>query len=115
MSNFLKQQKASKFGKIIGNAINISAQLSVPLALINCAMLVVTTGTALQNRGINITIWEIALVIVVVMASASLVVWKFILPNFYASWSEQFYRHSNPLVRDIQQIKKKLDIKDEDE
>ena len=112
MNGFLKQQKSSKFGKVIGNCFNISAQMGIPLTLVNTAMLIITTSTALQNRGVGVTVWQMAIAIVSIIGIAALVIWRFVMPNYYAVWSEQFYKHDNPMAKDLQAIKKKLGIEE---
>jgi hypothetical protein len=114
MSNFLKQQNAGKFGKIIGYTFNLFAQAGIPLILANTILLIPTAAGSLQDRGIRVTVWEIGLAVFIVTIGYCLFYWKFIMPNFYAAWTEQFCRHDNPIVKDLNAIKKKLEIKDED-
>jgi hypothetical protein len=110
MRNFIRQQKAGKNGKIIGNTFNIIAQAGIPLMLVNTLLLIPTASASLQNRGIKVTAWEIGLAVVFVIIGYCLFYWKFIMPNFYSAWADQFYKHgSNPMTEDIKEIKDKLD------
>ena len=114
MSNFLKQQKTGKVGKVIGYGFNLFAQVGIPLVLMNTILLIPTASASLQERGIQVTVWEIGVAVFVITVGYCLFYWKFIMPNFYSAWAEQFYKHgSNPMTEDIKTIKEKLDkIKD---
>jgi hypothetical protein len=110
MFNFLKQQKASKVGKVVGYIFNLFSQAGIPLILMNTILLIPTAAGALQERGVGVTVWEIGVAVFVVTTGYCLFYWKFIMPNFYAAWTEQFYKHgSNPMTEDINIIKEKLD------
>jgi len=114
MSNFLKQQKAGKFGKVIGYTFNLFSQAGIPLILANTILLIPTAAASLQERGIGVTVWEIGLAVFVITVGYCLFYWKFIMPNFYAAWTSQFCKHDNPIVQDLKAIKTKLGIKDEE-
>jgi len=104
------QRKSGKFGKVIGYTFNLFSQAGIPLILANTILLIPTAAGSLQERGIEVTVWEIGLAVFIVTIGYCLFYWKFIMPNFYSAWAEQFYKHGdNPMTEDINIIKEKLD------
>lgn len=109
MRNLLiKLFKQRKTNKTWGYFLQTISQLGMIAQLINMSLLIITTATVLQTRGIMIPVWLLGLVACSVILSAALVIFKMGVPSWFSAWNDQFYKHENPLRQDLENIKESL-------
>lgn len=104
----------------IGSQWGIFAQVAGQLQVFMLAIILVinlisfyntTVARQLMAHGINLGIW--AFVGFMSISIGALVVgfillYRFALPSYFAVWNEQFYRHNNPVKRDLTAIRRLL-------
>lgn len=100
-------------GKQWGIFAQVASQLAIFVSMINLLLIAATAyNTTLSGwfieKGIDIGFWHFVFIIVGLLGVAFILLYKFALPSFFEFWNDQFYRHDNPLVRDVEEIKKML-------
>jgi len=100
--------KQHKGGNFWGHLMQVAGQIGYVITVVNLCLLIITTSTLLQTRGIMAPVWMIGLLAAVVIGIAGLVIFKFGLPSFFGAWNQQFYKHDNPMRKDLEEIKRQL-------
>lgn len=100
-----------KMGRAYGNFMQIAQQLGLASQVISLCLLIVTVSSVLQLRGYEIPIWLMALVVVCTLFVAGGVVFTLGLPSYFNAFNKQFYRHNNPMRKDIEKILDHLGLK----
>lgn len=113
-------------GRGWGYVAQVASQAAIFITVLNLFMLAATfyqttLSLWLQDRGIVFPFWLFMSVLVAVLALMAVVLYKFAVPSFFNAFSEQFYKHDNPLRADIEviknrqnQIMERLGIEDSD-
>ena len=105
----MKLFKQHKVGKSWGHLMQVAGQIGYVITVVNLCLLIITTSTLLQTRGIMMPVWLLGLLAVIVIGSAGLIIFKYGLPSFFGAWNQQFYKHNNPMRADLEKIQKQLD------
>lgn len=104
----------------IGSQWGIFAQVAGQLQIFMLAIILVinlisfyntTVARQLLAHGINPGMWVfVAFMAISIGALVILfiILYRFALPSYFAVWNEQFYRHNNPMRRDLAAIRKLL-------
>lgn len=100
--------KQHKVGKTWGYLIQVATQGSVVTQVVMLSIQVITLASVLQLRGIMVPVWLLGLLAFSIVGTAGLIIYKFGNPSYFAAFSEQFYKHDNPLRKDIEEIKEQL-------
>ena len=100
-----------KMGKQWGIIAQIATQGSMFLNIISLLLLMMTAYTTTLSgwfiqHGIYLKFWMFAIVVLGLLGVASIILWKFAIPSFYSVFNDQFYRHDNPLVKDMELLKR---------
>jgi len=85
-------------------------QIGIYLAALNMGMISLTlwqTGWIQQNF-FPLAFWQFVLILLSIISLMMLLAWKVDMPSYFASWNLQFYKHRNPLRRDIEEILTRL-------
>jgi len=104
----MKLFKQHKMGNSWGHLMQVAGQIGYVITVVNLCLLIITTSTLLQTRGVMVPVWMIGLLAAVVIGIAGLVIFKFGLPSFFGAWNQQFYKHDNPMRKDLEEIKRQL-------
>lgn len=105
--------KQHKGGNAWGHLMQVAGQVGYVITVVNLCLLIITTSTLLQTRGIMAPVWLLGLLAVIVIGSAGVVIFKFGLPSFFGAWNQQFYKHDNPMRKDLEEIKRYLTAMEE--
>lgn len=100
--------KQRNLGNVIGYILQVMMQMTVPMGIINMILLIITTSTALQQKGYLIPMWLLGLVVISVLVLAGLLVFRLVLPSFFSAWNDQFWQHNNPIRDEFLNINKRL-------
>ncbi len=61
----------------------------------------------LRIHGVTMPFWVFIVGIFGLMVVVfPVLAWKFLLPSYYSSSNEQFFRHNNPIMKDMEELKK---------
>lgn len=109
--NLLKQRNV---GRQWGTFVNIAAQLSILITMLNLVLLLTTAyNTTLSGwfkiYGIPINFVTFMGLIILLLLIAAVLAYKFALPSYFSAINDQIYKHDNPIVRDIAKVQKTLD------
>lgn len=97
--------KQHNIGRSWGYFLHIIGQMGMVTQLVNLCLLIVTTATVLQTRGVMVSIWLLGFLVALTLLSAGVVIFKVGLPSYFSAWNQQWYSHDNPLRKDIEQLK----------
>ena len=100
--------KQHKMGNAWGHLMQVAGQIGYVITVVNLCLLIITTSTLLQTRGVMMPVWLLGLLAVIVIGTAGLVIFKYGLPSFFGAWNQQFYKHDNPMRKDLEEIKRQL-------
>ena len=100
--------KQHKMGKSWGNLMQVAGQIGYVITVVNLCLLIITTSTLLQSRGVMMPVWLLGLLAVIIIGIAGILIFKFGLPSFFSAWNDQFYKHDNPMRKDLEEIKRQL-------
>jgi len=100
--------KQHKMGKSWGHLMQVAGQIGYVITVVNLCLLIITTSTLLQTRGVMVPVWLLGLLAVIIIGIAGILIFKFGLPSFFGAWNQQFYKHDNPMRKDLEEIKKQL-------
>lgn len=107
---FLKQRET---GNTWGNFMQVVQQLGLAVQVVNLVLLVITTSSILQTRGYDIPVWLLGIIAMLVIFGAGILVFTLGMPSYFSAFNEQFYKHKNPMRKDIEKIMEKLGIERE--
>ena len=101
-------------GKQWGIFAQVASQLSILVSIISLFLVSVTAYTTtlsgwLSEYGISIGMFGFVAIIMCLLVVAFILLYKFALPSFFSYWNDQFYRHDNPMRKEIEEMGKKLD------
>lgn len=107
-------------GNTWGYIAQTASQAAVFITVVNFFMLagtffVTAAAPFLLEKGVVIPFWLFLAVLVVPVAIAGALLFKFAVPSFFSAFNDQFYKHGSLLKRDIDRIKERLRIEDEKE
>jgi hypothetical protein len=104
----------------IGSQWGIFAQVAGQLQIFMLAIILVinlisfyntTVARQLLAYGVHLGMWTFVAFMAVSIGALVIVfiiLYRFALPSYFAVWNEQFYRHNNPLKKDLAAIRKLL-------
>jgi len=114
-----RQLKAKGIVKWWGNFRYIATHITFYSTILILAM----TATTAYNTtiklwmkvylGVDLQYYIFILLIVIFVLGAVIFEWKVTLPGYFRVFNEQMYKHDNPIRRDLELIKKKLNIMEE--
>jgi hypothetical protein len=115
MSKIFKQHNIGKFWGIVAQVIG---QLGFFVWMMILFMNSVefyndTVSSWLVKWGIetsSATFWGFMAVVIGLLVVISFLLWQFALPSFFAFWNEQFYKHDNPVKKDLAKMATKTDL-----
>ena len=98
-------------GKVWGVTAQIAGQLSIFVGMMSMSLIAVTAYNTtlagwLSEKGIHISFWMFALVLILLIAIPAVLIWKFALPSFFSTLNEQAYEHDNPIRKDLEALAK---------
>jgi hypothetical protein len=101
----LFQQSSNTKGmpRIWGYAIQVAGQISAPVTLINLVLLGLTF-----SRVWGVPWYLVIGFIAVGISTLGLFAFKVLLPGVYSAQNEQWYKHDNPMRKDLEEIKHML-------
>jgi hypothetical protein len=105
--------KQRKVGNFYGNFMQVAQQLGLVSQIISLCLLIVTTASVLQDRGIQVPVWLLGLLVIGIICVAALLVFTLGVPSYFGAFNEQMYKHNNPMRKDIEKIMDKLGIERE--
>ena len=106
MSQIIKQKN---IGKVWGITAQIAGQVSIFTGMLSLSLIAITAYNTtlsgwLSEKGIYISFWVFALVLIISLLIPAFLIWKFALPSFFSTLNEQAYEHDNPIRRDIEAL-----------
>lgn len=104
----MKLFKQYKVGKTWGYIIQVASQGSIVTQIVMISIQIVTLASVLQLRGIMVPVWLLGLLAFSIIGIAGILIFKLGNPSFFAAYNEQAYKHSNPIRKDIEDVKKTL-------
>lgn len=104
----MKFFKQYKIGNTWGYLIQVAGQGSVITSIVMLSIQIIVLASVLQLRGIMIPVWLIGLLAFSIVGVAGILIFKLGNPSYFASLNEQFYKHDNPIRKDIEENKKIL-------
>lgn len=104
----MKLFEQHKIGKTWGYIIQVASQGSVVTQIVMISIQVVTLASVLQLRGIMVPVWLLGLLAFSIVGTAGILIFKLGNPSFFAAYNEQAYKHSNPIRKDLEDVKKTL-------
>ena len=93
----------------LGGAKELVMRTMFYITAINFLLIAVTAYHTTLRPYLPISFWGFLAFLVVVVIIAMVIEYKIILPSSIAFLNAQVYKHRNPLVDDILEIKKKLE------
>ena len=100
--------KQHKVGKTWGYILQVAQQGGLVTQIIMLTIQIITLASVLQLRGIMVPVWLLGLLAFGILGTTGIILYKFGNPSYFSAWSEQFYKHDNPMRRDIEENKKML-------
>ena len=104
----LKQHNIGGWGRFSLAASQIAMFVSSLTFLMVAVNAYAPVAEWLMEHGIHLPFWMFMAIVVVPIVIAYVLAWKFLVPSFYRSSTEQFWLQNNPLIKEIQDIKKIL-------
>lgn len=101
--------KQHDIGNKWGFFMQIIQQEAIVIQSIILTLTVVTAASVLQIRGYEVPIWLLVAVIAVILAIGGVGIYLVGMPSYFSAFNDQFYKHNNPLVRDVKENAKKID------
>jgi hypothetical protein len=100
-------------GRQWGIFTQVAGQLAIVMGIMNLFLIAVTAyNTTLAGwmieHGVDLGGWLFLGILVGILVVASVLLYKFGLPSVFSFWNDQFYRHDNPMRKDLVDIKKLL-------
>lgn len=107
-------------GKWIGGLIDAYSRVSFFVSAVNTLMIIamfygMTAGPWLVARIPWLTFPVFMSLAVVGIVVAMVIAYAVLLPSSMSFFNEQFYKHNNPMKRDLDRIKERLGITDDTE
>jgi len=101
-------------GKQWGIFAQVASQLSILVSIVSLFLVSITAYTTtlagwLEDYGISIGMFGFVAIIMCLLVVAFILLYKFALPSFFSYWNDQFYRHDNPMRKEIEEMGRKLD------
>ena len=117
----MKVLKQRNIGRWWGYFMQIIQQEAIVIQAIMMILQLITTATVLQIAGYQIPIWLLTVIVASMLIVGGLGVWIIGMPSYFSAFNDQFYKHDNPLRKDVEKIAeqqkkimKHLGIEDED-
>lgn len=117
----MKVFRQRNVGKSWGFFMQIIQQEAIVVQGTILLLSLITTASVLQIRGFQIPVWLLAVVVGLFLIVGAVAIWAAGMPSYFKAFNDQFYKHGNPMRKDIEKImvdQKKimeyLGIKDED-
>ena len=104
-------------GKFIGGLLDTMNRMAIFISMGNTLLIIVTfyntNGIGLLKRVLPfMNLWWFLLFIGLLTIMIMALVYFVITPSYFHFYSSQFYKHNSPIKRDLELIKKKLNIND---
>jgi hypothetical protein len=104
-------------GKFIGAILDTLNRMAFFISIGNTGLIIITfyntDGVSLLKRVVPwLNFWWFLLIIGMAVLGLMAFVYFVITPSYFNFYSNQFYKHDSPMKRDIELIKKKLNIND---
>ena len=98
----------NKLGKTWGYIMQVATQAGVVFQIITLFMQIITLSSVLQLRGMYVPVWLIALLSAFIIVTSGIIIFKLGNPSYFSAWAEQFYKHDNPMRKDMEEIKEAI-------
>lgn len=97
-----------------GGFKQVATQLSLYYQVLVLALILPTAYTTtlapwLHEHNISIPFWVFAASAVGLLVVVGIAEYKLSLPSYFSFWNQQYYRHDNPLVKDVKALHDKID------
>lgn len=104
-------------GKFIGAILDTLNRMAFFVSIGNTLLIAVTfynTGgiKMIQQYLAWFNLWWFVLLVLVLLVASMAFTYFVITPSYFNFYSTQFYKHDSPIKRDLELIKKKLNIND---
>lgn len=98
-------------GRSWGYTAQVASQAAIFITVLNLFMLAATFYKTtllvwLTERNLYVAFWEFMVVLIALLMIMAVLLYKFAVPSFFSAFSEQFYKHNNPLKDDIDALKR---------
>jgi len=100
----MKVLKQRNIGKWWGYFMQIIQQEAVVIQAIMIILQLITTATVLQIAGYQMPVWLLAVIVAGLLIVGGLGVWIIGMPSYFSAFNDQFYKHDNPLRKDVEDI-----------
>ena len=91
-------------GKWWGMLMQIVQQESVLINGMTLLISIITAGSVLQIRGYEVPIWMLVIIGAVVIILGGVAIYMLGMPSYFSAFNDQFYKHDNPMRRDIEKL-----------
>lgn len=105
-----KVMKQRKTGIGWGYFMQIIQQEAVVVQGIMIVLQMITTASVLQIVGYQIPLWLIAVMVGTVLIVGGVVVFIKGMPSYFKAFNQQFYKHENPMRKDIELLQENQKI-----
>jgi hypothetical protein len=119
MNRILKQYKANRLSILMGAAKEMVGRMSTYQQAASLTMVSLMFWDSPVMLGVRnmfpwLELWSF--IVIAICGLLTILIWEyaFVMPGSYAFSTRQFLTHENKMARDIEAIKKKLGIKDEE-
>lgn len=107
--------KQTNTGKSWGYIAQVASQVSILIAVVNLLLIAVTAYNTtlfpwLKIHGLSLPFWLFLTMLFVFMLISSLFLYKFAVPSFFSAFNDQFYKHDNPMRKDIDELKRVQEV-----
>lgn len=110
MGKFLEQKNV---GSWWGGFKQSVAQLNFYMVFMTLVMVAVgfwndNLSTLLASWGLDIPFWVFGIFIITILVIGLLFEYKVSIPSFYSFWAEQFWKHKNPMKKELESFRKEV-------
>ena len=95
--------------RYIGAIKNILARSTFYISILNFAMLAVTSYSVVVWKVLPISFWLFFLILVLMIVGMMIFDYTIMLPSEMSFMNWQAYKHNNPIRKDLEEIKEKLE------
>lgn len=113
-NKLFKQYKIKGIGSFINVLYSTSPLLGIVMYIVNATTFYAVAFPYIHKyvSWLSLPIYLICLVVGVIVLL--ILFYKFVYPSYYAFLNKQTYMHDNPMQKDLDKIKKKLGIEDDE-
>lgn len=102
----MKLFRQRKTGRTWGYFMQIIQQEAIVVQTMILILSFVTTASVLQIRGYEVPVWLLVVFGVAIIVVGGIGVYVLGMPSYFGAFNEQFYKHNNPMRRDIEHLQR---------